>query len=59
MIAIMSDQMIEQLRRLASNEMSFGEGEVVFAQGSKVSLFISLFMGQSGCCGINQMARRS
>ncbi len=29
--------MIEQLRRLASNEMSFGEGEVVFAQGSKVS----------------------
>jgi hypothetical protein len=37
MIVIMSDQMIEQLRRLASNETSFGEGEVVFAQGSKVS----------------------
>jgi CRP-like cAMP-binding protein len=45
MIAIMSDQMIEQLRRLVSNEMSFGEGEVVFAQGSKVSFIYLVVHG--------------
>jgi CRP-like cAMP-binding protein len=45
MIAIMSDQMIEQLRRLASNEMSFGEGEVVFAQGSKVTFIYLVVHG--------------
>ncbi|TDQ13487.1 Crp/Fnr family transcriptional regulator [Phyllobacterium brassicacearum] len=32
----MSNKLIEQLRELPSTEASFGEGEVVFTQGSKV-----------------------